>query len=137
MENPPRFRPNPDLKLMEQVREVLRYYSYAYRTEQAYCQWILRYIRFRSGQTLPTEMHAPDIERFLSYLVSSENVFAATQKQALNALVFLYHQVLDIRVDDRLAPLRSKKPKRLPTVLTKDEVVELFRPMSCRMILIG
>jgi len=80
MESSPRFHPNPALKLMDQVREVLRYYNYAYRTEQAYCQWILRYIRFHGGQTHPTEMHAPDIERFLSYLISSENVSAATQK---------------------------------------------------------
>ena len=121
MEKPPRFRPNPDLKLMEQVREVLRYYSYAYRTEQAYCQWILRYIRFHGGHTHPEKLHSPHIERFLSHLVSEGNVSAATQKQALNALIFLYHKVLDIRVDDSISPLRAKKTKRLPTVLTQDE----------------
>ena len=124
MEKPPRFRPSSDLKLMDQVLEVLRYYNYAYRTEQVYCQWILRFIRFYGGNTHPAQMHAAEIERFLSRLVSSENVSAATQKQALNALIYLYHKVLDIRVDDRLA-LRSKRLKRLPTVLTQDEIKAL------------
>jgi integron integrase len=126
MEKPPRFRPNPDLKLMDQIREVLRYYNYAYKTEQVYCQWILRYVRFYGGNTHPAEMHAPEIERFLSHLVSVDNVSAATQKQALNALVFLYHKVLDIRVDEKLAPLRATKPKRLPTVLVQEEVQRLL-----------
>ncbi|MCU7934402.1 MAG: phage integrase N-terminal SAM-like domain-containing protein [Candidatus Thiodiazotropha sp. (ex Dulcina madagascariensis)] len=51
MENKAQFQPNPSLKLMDQVREVLRYYHYAYRTEQSYCQWILRYIHFHGGKT--------------------------------------------------------------------------------------
>ena len=122
MEKPPRFCPNPELKLMDQVREVLRYYNYALKTEQAYCQWILRYIRFHGSNTHPAELRATEIERFLSHLVVHGKVSAATQKQALNALVFLYHKVLDIRVDDKIAPVRSKKGRRLPTVLTKDEV---------------
>lgn len=126
MEKPPRFQPNPGLKLMDQVREVLRYYNYALKTEQAYCQWILRYIRFYGGNTHPAELRAGDVERFLSHLVSDRMVSAATQKQALNALIFLYHKVLDIRVDDKIAPVRSKKRKRLPTVLTKLEVKELL-----------
>lgn len=130
MEKPPLFRPNPDLKLMDQVREVLRYYNYAYKTEQVYCQWILRYVRFYGGNTHPAKMHAAEIERFLSHLVSQGNVSAATQKQALNALVFLYHKVLDIRVDDRLAPLRAKKPKKLPTVLTQSEVRQLLQQLQ-------
>ena len=130
MENTPRFHPNPDLKLMDQVRETLRYFNYAYRTEQSYCQWILRYIRFCGGNTHPVEFSAADIERFLSHLVVQGKVSAATQKQALNALVFLYHKVLDIRVDDKIAPLRSKKRKRLPTVLTQEEVTRLLQNMQ-------
>lgn len=121
MEKVPSFRPNPDLKLMDQVREVLRYYHYAYRTEQTYCDWILRYIRFHGGQTHPKDLKAVDIERFLSDLVSSQKVAAATQKQALNALVFLYHKVLHLPLLEEIAPLRSKKSPRLPTVLTPAE----------------
>ena len=130
MESSPPFHPNPDLKLMDQVRETLRYFHYAYRTEQAYCQWILRYIRFCGGNTHPAELGASDIERFLSHLVIHGKVSATTQKQALNALIFLYHKVLNIRVDDKIAPTRSKKGKRLPTVLTKDEVAVLLQNMQ-------
>jgi len=53
MENKPKFRPNPNLKLMDQVREVLRYHHYTYRTEQTYCQWIPRYIQYFGGKTHP------------------------------------------------------------------------------------
>ncbi len=126
MENSPRFQPNPDLKLMDQVREVLRYYNYALKTEQAYCQWILRYTRFYGGNTHPAKLETDDVERFLSHLVSDRNVSAATQKQALNALVFLYHKVLHVRLDDKIAPVRSKRTKRLPTILTRIEVKELL-----------
>ena len=130
MEKPPRFKPNPALKLMDQVREVLRYYNYALKTEQAYCQWILRYIRFYGGNTHPAELKPSDVEHFLSHLVSERKVSAATQKQALNGLVFLYHKVLDIRVDDKIAPLRSKRKRSLPTVLTKSEVKKMLSNLS-------
>jgi len=89
MENRPRFRPNPKLKLMDQVREVLRYHHYTYRTEQTYCQWILRYIRFFGGKTHPANLGYRDVERFLSHLALKGKVSASTQRQALNALVFL------------------------------------------------
>ncbi len=57
-QNPkPKFKPNSSLRLMDQVREVLRYHHYAYRTEQSYCQWILRYIRFH-GKTHPMKLGA-------------------------------------------------------------------------------
>lgn len=130
MEKIPKFRPNPDLKLMEQVREVLRYYHYAYRTEESYCQWILRYIRFHGGKTHPAQLGAGDVERFLSDLVSRLKVSAATQKQALNALVFLYHKVLDIPLGENISPLRSKKSRQLPSVLTPDETRHLLTQMQ-------
>ena len=130
MEKQSGFHPNPDLKLMDQVREVLRYYHYAYRTEQSYCGWILRYVRFFGDQTHPKELGSADVERFLSDLVSRQKVAAATQKQALNALVFLYHKVLHLPLKDRIAPVRSKKAPRLPTVLTQDEVKLLLSQMS-------
>jgi hypothetical protein len=80
MENVPQFHTNPDFKLMDQVRETLRYFHYAYRTEQSYCQWILRYIRYCGGATHPAKLAAADIERFLSSLVVESKVSAATQK---------------------------------------------------------
>lgn len=126
----PKFRPNPDLKLMDQVKEVLRYYHYAYRTETTYCQWILRYIHFYGGKTHPKELDAGHIERFLSHLAVKGNVAASTQHQALNALIFLYRNVLDIQLDAEIAPTKSKRKKRPPVVFTSDEVSRLFRNMK-------
>lgn len=95
MESKSKFQPNSKLKLMDQVREVLRYHHYAYRTEQTYCQWILRYIRFFDCKKHPRDLGAREVERFLSELAVKEKVSASTQRQALNALVFLYREVLD------------------------------------------
>ena len=66
MESKHKFRPNPEFPLMDQVREVLRYRHYAYKTEQAYCPWISRYIRFNGGETHPKFLDKNDVERFLS-----------------------------------------------------------------------
>jgi len=62
MDNKPKFRPNPNLKLTDQVREVLRYHHYAYRTEQTYCQWILRYIHYFGGKTHPKLFGHADVK---------------------------------------------------------------------------
>lgn len=105
MENKPKFHPN--LKLMDQVREVLRYHHYAYRTEQTYCQWILRYINHFGGKTHPRLLGTKNIEAFLSNLATEGKVTASTQRQALNALVFLYKKVLDIPLEGEIAPSRD------------------------------
>lgn len=130
MENKPKFRPNANLKLMDQVREVLRYYHYSYRTEQTYCQWILRYIRHFGGKTHPRLLGAKNIESFLSHLASDGQVAASTQRQALNALVFLYKYVLDIPVEDKITPARSKRVSSPPTVMTLAEVKNLLAAME-------
>jgi integron integrase len=122
----PKFHPNPNLKLMDQVREVLRYHHYAYRTEQTYCQWILRYIHYFGGKTHPKLLGAKHIETFLSHLATVGKVTASTQRQALNAIVFLYKHVLDIQLADDIAPARSKRTVHPPTVLTKAEVQNLL-----------
>ncbi len=126
MEKPQLFKPTPKLKLMDQVREVLRYYHYAYRTEQSYCKWILRYIRFYEGKLHPRDMGKAEIERFLSHLAVKDQVAPATQNQAFNALLFLYEKVLHIPFAEKIAATRSKRTLRLPTVLTKAEVRRLF-----------
>ncbi len=124
------FRPNPNSKLMDQVREVLRYYHYAYRTEQNYCQWIKRFIHFHGGTTHPRELGTTDVERFLSHLTMERNVTASTQNQALNSLVFLYKKVLHVPLEGKISPIRSKRIPRPPTVLTQDEVKKLLRMMQ-------
>jgi len=65
MESKPKFRPDSKLRLMDQVRQVLRYYHYAYRTEQTYCDWILRYAKFHGGKTRPKDMGKKEVEGFL------------------------------------------------------------------------
>jgi integron integrase len=130
MKSQSKFRPNPDLKLMDQVREVLRYHHYAYRTEQTYCQWILRYIRFYGGNTHPRELTFKNVERFLSDLAVRCEVSASTQSQALNALVFLYRHVLDLPFEGKIQPIRSKKQPNLPTVLGTEEITLFFRQIE-------
>lgn len=130
MESKPKFRPNPNLKLMDQVREVLRYHHYAYRTEQTYCQWILRYIQYFGGKTHPKLLGAKEIEAFLSHLATEGKVTVSTQRQALNALIFLYKQVLDLQVEDKIAPARGKRHRSPPTVMTQAEVQRLLAVME-------
>ena len=89
--------PNPKLKLLDQVREVIRVKHYSIRTEDAYVQWIKRFIFFH-GKRHPREMGAAEIEAFLTDLAVQKQVAASTQNQALNALVFLYKEVLHIEL---------------------------------------
>ena len=130
MESKKKFIPNQDLKLLDQVRETLRYYHYARSTEKTYCQWILRFIYFYDKKQHPKDMGPREVERFLSHLASHDKVAASTQKQALNALVFLYRNVLLEPLDDSIAPIRPKPKHNPPTVLTEEEVVQIFAQMS-------
>ncbi len=107
---------------MDQVRQVLRYHHYAYRTEQTYCDWIMRYIRYHGSNTHPRNMGKKEIEAFLSHLAVQQHVAASTQRQALNAIIFLYKRVLDIPVDEDLDPVRAKRRSRPPVVMSQREV---------------
>ncbi|MBV1878185.1 MAG: integron integrase [Pseudomonadales bacterium] len=114
---------------MDQVREVLRYHHYAIRTEESYTRWILAFIRFHNRQH-PKDMGKVHIEAFLSHLAIDKHYAAATQNLALNAIVFLYKQVLGMEVAEDLVSARSKKPPRLPVVLSTSEVLEILNQMS-------
>ena len=107
----------------------MRYHHYAIRTEQTYVKWILDYIRF-NGTKHPLEMGKPEIERFLSHLAVNRNVAASTQNQAFNAILFLYKHVLDMPLNDYIDATRSKKRKRLPTVLNQSEISRFFQHIS-------
>lgn len=130
MKNKKKFTPNPELKLMDQVREVLRYHHYAYRTEQTYCDWIVRYIKFHKCDAHPSEMGEKEIESFLSHLATDKEVSAATQRQALNAIVFLYRQVLGVPLSEDISPIKAKKRQRPPLVLSQNEVKQVFAQMQ-------
>jgi len=116
-------------KLLDQVRDVIRLKHYSIRTEKAYVSWIRRYILFHNKRH-PREMGSQEIEDFLTHLAVNENVAASTQNQAFNALLFLYREVLKIQLDDSIDAVRAKKPKRLPVVLTKEEVRQVIDAMS-------
>ncbi|NNJ70835.1 MAG: integron integrase [Kiritimatiellales bacterium] len=129
MEGKKKFKPDSNLKLLDQVREVLRYHHYAYRTEQTYCDWIKRFLKYYEMKRHPKEMGAAEVERYLSHLATEGKVAASTQRQALNAIMFLYREVLDIELGD-ITPVRSKKRRKPPTVLTQKEVQQILRSME-------
>ncbi len=120
--------PNPKARLLDQVREVIRFKHYSIRTEDAYVQWIKRFIFFH-GKRHPREMGATEIEAFLTDLAVRGKVAASTQNQALNALVFLYQKVLHIELGEFSAE-RARRPDRLPVVLTKAETANLLAAMK-------
>jgi len=115
-------------KLLDQVSDAIRLKHYSYPTEQAYVGWIKRYIYFQDVRH-PSEMGAPEVQAFLSHLAVKENVAASTRNQALSALLFLYREVLHLDLGP-VDALRAKRPKRLPTVLTKDETLRLIGCLS-------
>lgn len=130
MENKQKFKPDPNLRLMDQVRQVLRYHHYAYRTEKTYCDWIVRYIKCFNNQYHPKDMGKKEIEKVLSHLATHGKVAAATQRQALNAIIFLYKHVLDIQIEGLIEHTRSKKHPRPPVVMTKNEVQRVLANMQ-------
>jgi integron integrase len=107
------------MKLMDQVCQTLRVKHYSLATERCYCHWILRFIYFH-GVKHPNAMGAQEVERFLTHLATNDKVAASTQNQALNALVFLYREVLRLNLGDFNA-VRARRPVRVPTVLSQGE----------------
>lgn len=116
-------------RLLDQVRELIRIRHYSIRTEQAYVQWIRRYILFHHKRH-PRELGADEVTAFLSYLAVRRNVAASTQNQALNAILFLYRDVLKCTLPWLEDVQRAKKPQRLPVVLTRDEVRAMLAQMQ-------
>ena len=112
-------------RLLDQVRELIRIRHYSLRTEQAYVQWIRRFILFH-GKRHPRGMGAQELTAFLSDLAIQRNVAASTQNQALNAILFLYRDVLQITLPWLNDVQRAKKPQRLPLVLTRRETSVLL-----------
>jgi len=116
-------------RLLDRVRIALRTKHYSLRTEEAYVGWIRRFILFH-GKRHPSEMGEPEINSFLSNLAVREHVAASTQNQALCALLFLYRHVLQKPFPDLERLIRAKKPIRLPTVMTRDEVRRVLNRMN-------
>ena len=116
-------------KLLDRVRDKIRLKHYSIRTEQAYVDWIRRFILFHDKRH-PKEMGAADVEAFLTHLAVRGNVAASTQNQARSALLFLYKEVLGQELPwlDNVEP--AKRPQRLPVVLTHAEVKAVLDRLS-------
>jgi integron integrase len=125
MNEPTRKFVPKSVRLMDQVREVLRFHHYAYNTEKSYVSWILQYIRFHNKKH-PKDMGKHEIEAFLSHLAVNRNVTASTQNQALNAILFLYKQVLHIEADMEIRATRARQSQRLPVVLSREQVAQIM-----------
>lgn len=111
----------PAPRLLDQVRDALRRKHYSYRTEKTYLHWIRRFIYFHEKRH-PREMAEPEVAAFLTHLAVERSVSASTQNQALNAILFLYKQVLNREIGLVHGVVRAKRPERLPVVLTREEV---------------
>lgn len=123
-------------RLLDRVRDAIRLRHYSLRTEQSYIGWIKRYIYFHDKKH-PDSMGEPEITSFLSYLASQRNVSASTQNQALSALLFLYKVVLGRELAWMDDIVRAKRPKRLPVVLSRQQVLTLFSLMQGTNLLIA
>ena len=117
----PRPNTSHQPKLLDQVRNAIRVRHYSIRTEEAYLQWIRRFIVFH-GKRHPRELGREGVEAFLTHLAVDGKVAAATQNQALNALVFLYREVLGQDIGLLQDVVRAQRRVKVPTVLSTDEV---------------
>jgi integrase len=156
------FIPNPKLKFLDQCREVMRFKQFSRRTEETYLQWIRRFILFHRRESLtqptddgksgahgvtrptagwiwrhPKDMGEPEVRAFLTDLAVKRRVVAATQNQALNALVFMYREVVGGELGWIGEFERARRSRRVPTVLSQDEVKRLLAQLSDTMQLIG
>ncbi|MEY2874715.1 MAG: hypothetical protein RLZZ373_2086 [Pseudomonadota bacterium] len=131
MNHPPRRSPSVDRpplqskRLLDQLRERIRYLHYSLKTEEAYLFWSRAYIRFH-GVRHPNDMGATEVEAFLTHLTNARRVSVSTHKQALSALLFLYREVIGVDLPWMNEMARPTAPRRIPSVLTIEEVTALL-----------
>jgi len=117
-------------KLLDQYSEALRNRHYSLRTEKTYLSWVRQYI-LHHHKRHPREMGVAEINDFITSLVNQKTVSASTQNQAISAILFLYRYVLHIQLEeDTLIPIRPTRPKRVPTVLSRDEAKRVIASMD-------
>ncbi len=123
-------------RLLVLVRRAIRLRHYSRRTEEAYVQWVRRFVRFH-GLRHPRELGESEVTAFLSDLATRVGVSASTQNQALAAVLFLYRRVLGVRLPWLADVVRAKRPVRLPVVLTREEVRAVLAGLSGVPRLVG
>lgn len=112
-------------RLLDLLRERIRYKHYSLRTEQAYVHWVRAFIR-QQGMRHPRDMGAAEVEQFMCWLANGRNVAPSTHNQALSALLFLYREVLDVDFPWMNEIGRPKKRERVPVVFSRPEVSRLL-----------
>jgi integron integrase len=123
-------------RLLTRVRDKIRLKHYSIRTEHAYVDWIRRFIRFH-GKRHPTDLGPTEVESFLTDLAVAHGVAASTQNQAKSALLFLYKEVLGIKLPWLDGIEKAKVPRRLPVVLTREETKRALEQLHDIHALIG
>ncbi len=121
----------PSPRLLDQLRDQVRYRHFSIRTEEAYVHWARAFIRFH-GLRHPAELSRPEVEAFLTWLAAERQVSASTHKQALSALLFLYQQVLGLHLPWMGEIGRPREERRLPVVLSPDEVAAVLAELSAQ-----
>lgn len=133
--------PERKFRLLESVRHRLRARRYSKRTERAYCDWIRRFVLYHERRH-PRDMSEPEVAAFLNHLALERHVSASTQNQALQAILFLYRQVLNQPIGLVEGVTRAKRGRRLPVVLSPTEVRAILSRMSgaprlCAVLMYG
>jgi integron integrase len=121
--------------LLVRVREAVRLRQYSPRTEEAYVQWVRRYVSFNKLRH-PADLGTDEVRAYLSYLATRRRVSASTQNQAFSALLFLYRHVLGKDLESLGDVVRAKRPRRLPVVLTPEEVEQVLAHLQGVTLLI-
>ena len=122
----------PKSRLLDQVRDAIRVRQYSLATEKVYLDWICRFILFHDKRH-PAEMAKREIEAFLTYLAVKRRVSPSTQNQALQALLFLYRQVLEVESPWMDEVIRAKTKRRVPVVLSRTEIGRLLENVATSM----
>ena len=131
-QSPAALRP----RLLDVLREQIRYMHYSHRTEEAYVHWVRAFIRFHDRRH-PAELAQPEVEAFLTWLASERQVAPGTHRQALSALIFLYQKVLQQNLPWMAEIGRPHSQRRLPVVMTADEVAALLVQLDLQQQLLG
>ena len=117
------------VNLAEELQKALRLRHRSFRTEQAYLGWLRRFYRFSNGKH-PRSLTSQHVKDFMTHLAVDRKVAASTQNQAFNAILFFFRHVLDKPIEDIGGAIRAKEKRRLPVVLTKNEIDKLFECMQ-------
>ncbi len=128
--------PPPPPRLLDALRQQIRYMHYSLRTEEAYVHWVRAFVRFHDMRH-PAELARPEVEAFLTWLASERQVAASTHKQALSALLFLYQKVLRQDLPWMGEIGRPRSDKRMPVVLSKPEVAAVLAQLDVQSQQLG